>query len=170
MTPIVAGAATRRLRSSRGMPSHLGQSIRAHVVLEIVGGINNGYGPQKFGFVRRLMDGKGEAGPGGGNWQVPGAHAFVLTEVDWSLQHSTGGAAAGKLESLRLFLVPSTGDNDAVRVAQISTVLGPTGGAGGNAAFTAGATFGAGTRIGVDTLLGSTIGFALLRGYLISLR
>lgn len=64
------------------MPSHLGQLISDHVTLELVGGINGGYGNERLGWVRVLANGTTQGGPGGGNFVVPDRHFLVITDLD----------------------------------------------------------------------------------------
>jgi hypothetical protein len=153
------------------MASHLGQSISNHVTLELVGGINGGFGPQQFGWVRILPNGGIEAGPGGGNFVVPANRFLVITDADWQYDdHST--SHAGALVTLRLFVV-APGDDDGRRLMESTIVLSGAGQSGTVASWTAGGVFGSGTRIGIDTVpLGAAnrLQHVMLHGYLIASR
>ena len=61
-----------------------------HVVLEVVGGMNGGYGPGKLDFIRVLSDGTTQAGNGGLGWRIPTGQALVVTDVDWQYVHPNG--------------------------------------------------------------------------------
>jgi len=75
------------------MASHLGQTITNHVTLELVGGINGGFGNEGLGWIRILPNGVGQGGPGGGNFVVPGGKRLVVTDVDWQYDdHGTSNA------------------------------------------------------------------------------
>src|SRR5207245_1612303 len=65
---------------------------------------SGGFGPTQLDFLRNLSDGTHEAGPGGLGWRVPAGQALVITDVDWSYVHPQGAAAAGVIETLRLFV------------------------------------------------------------------
>ncbi len=149
------------------MASHLGQNISDHVTLELVGGINGGYGGERLGWVRILPNGGIQAGPGGGNFVVPDRHYLVITDLDWQW-NDHGAANAGAAVTLRLFVVGP--DNDQGRRLLESTItLSPSGQGGTTTHWVAGGVFGAGCRIGIDTsplAPGGHLQHALLHGYL----
>jgi hypothetical protein len=148
------------------MASHLGQAVSNHVTLELVGGINGGYGPEQLGWVRILLDGTIESGPGGGNYVVPARKRLVVTDLDWQYDdHST--ANVGAAVTLRLFVVG--GDSDR-RLMESTIVLSSAGTGGTVTSWTSGGVFGAGTSIGIDTTplpTANRLQHAMLHGYLI---
>jgi len=152
------------------MASHLGQSIANHVTLELVGGINGGFGPDKLGWVRILPSGGIQAGPGGGNFVVPRNQLLVITDADWQYDdHSTSNA--GAQVTLRLFVVGPGDEEDGRRLMESTVVLSDAGQSGTVASWTAGGVFGPGTRIGVDTsplTSSNRLQHAMLHGYLIA--
>ena len=149
------------------MASHLGQAVANHVTLELVGGINGGYGPEQLGWIRILPSGSIQPGPGGGNYVVPKGKQLVITDVDWQYDDH-GTANAGALVTLRLFVVSPKGDDR--RMIESTIVLSPAGQGGTVTSWTAGAVFGPGTTIGIDTSPLSSahrLQHAMLHGYLI---
>ena len=149
------------------MPSHLGQTIGSHVTLELVGGINGGFGPESLGWVRILPDGGIEAGPGGGNYVVPARKRLVVTDVDWQYDDH-GTSNAGAAVTLRLFIVGASGEDR--RLMETTIVLSAKGQGGTVAQWTAGGVFGPGTKIGIDTTTLPTanrLQHVMLHGYLI---
>jgi hypothetical protein len=149
------------------MASHLGQAIANHVTLELVGGINGGYGPDSLGWIRILPNGGIQAGPAGGNFVVPRGKRLVVTDLDWQYDDH-GTTNAGALVTLRLFVVSPSGDDR--RMMESTLVLSPAGQAGTVTSWTAGAVFGPGTKIGTDTFPLPTahhLQHAMLHGYLI---
>lgn len=151
------------------MSSHLGQPIANHVTLELVAGINGGYGPDKLGWVRILPDGQVESGPGGGNYVVPRGLSLVITDVDWQYDdHGTSNAHAAV--TLRLFIV-GRGEIPPARRLMESTITLSSAGQGGTVTrWTAGGVVGSGMRIGIDTILlapAHRLQHVMVHGYLI---
>ncbi|MEZ4450460.1 MAG: hypothetical protein R3B09_13355 [Nannocystaceae bacterium] len=149
------------------MSGHLGQPLSQHVTLELVLGINGGYGPDRLGWVRVLPDGGVEAGPGGGSFVVPDRQYLVITDVDWQWKDTP--ANAGAAVTLRLFVVH--GDDSGRRLLESTIVLSPAGQGGTTTRWVAGGVFGSGTKIGVDTMPLPPQGklqHVLLHGYLAS--
>lgn len=130
------------------MPTHLGQVVSNHVTLELVGGINGGYGAEQLGWVRILPDGNIESGPGGGNYVVPARKRLVITDVDWQYDDH-GTANVGTAVTLRLFVVD--GDPQGRRLMESTIVLSSSGTGGTVTSWTSGGVFGPGTKIGIDT-------------------
>jgi hypothetical protein len=150
------------------MSSHLEQPVANHITLELVGGINGGYGPGNLGWVRILPDGNIQAGPGGGNYVVPARHSLVITDADWQFDDH-GTTHAGALVTLRLFIVGPGQLPPPRRLMESTIVLSNAGQGGTVAAWTAGGVFGPGTKIGIDTSPlnpASKLQHAMLHGYL----
>ena len=148
------------------MASHLGQTITNHVTLELVGGINGGFGNERLGWIRILPNGVGQGGPGGGNFVVPGGKRLVVTDVDWQYDDH-GTSNAGAIVTLRLFVF---GPDDSDRRLMESTIVLSAKGQGTVTSWTAGGVFGPGTRIGIDTTplpSANRLQHAMLHGYLI---
>ncbi len=148
------------------MATHLGQVVSNHVTLELIGGINGGYGPEQFGWVRILPNGNIESGPGGGNYVVPARNHLVITDLDWQYDDH-GTANAGAAVTLRLFVVG--GESNGRRLMESTVVLSSAGVGGTVTSWTSGGVFGPGTRIGIDTVPLPTahrLQHALLHGYL----
>jgi len=153
------------------MASHLGQSISNHITLELVGGINGGFGPDKLGWVRILPSGGIQSGPGGGNFVVPANRCLVITDADWQFDDH-GTSHAGAQVTLRLFVVPP-GDDNGRRLMESAVVLSDAGQGGTVSSWTAGGVFGPGTKIGIDTSplnAAHHLQHAILHGYLIATR
>ena len=151
------------------MPSHLGQSLSNHVTLELVSGLNGGYGPERLGWVRILPSGGIQAGPGGGNFVVPDRNFLVITDLDWQW-NDHGPANAGAAVTLRLFVV-GQGDDHGRRLLESTITLSQSGQGGTTTRWIAGGVFGAGTKIGLDTTPFAPSGrlqHALLHGYLVA--
>jgi hypothetical protein len=149
------------------MASHLRQPIANHVTLELIGGINGGYGPEQLGWVRILPNGGIQSGPGGGNFVVPRGKRLVVTDLDWQYDDH-GTSNAGALVTLRLFVVSPNGSDR--RMIESAIVLSSAGQGGTVTSWTAGAVFGPGTKIGIDTSPLPTahrLQHAMLHGYLI---
>ena len=150
------------------MSSHLGQAVANHVTLELVGGINGGFGPQSLGWVRILPSGSIQSGPGGGNFVVPARKCLVITDADWQFDDH-GTTHPGALVTMRLFVVPPGGHER--RLMESTIVLSEAGQGGTVAAWTAGGVFGPGTKIGIDTFPLNSKGklqHVMLHGYLIA--
>lgn len=154
------------------MASHLGQEIGDHVVLELISGVNGGYGPQQYDWVRNMPDGSQEQGTGpGGQFRVPTGWALVITDVDWQYDVAAG---AGTMQVFRLFVLSTADDPDVGgrRVFDSAIVLGPEGSGGASVAMTTGIVVSDAARLGVDVVPGAggpgALQHAILRGYLIS--
>jgi hypothetical protein len=156
------------------MSTHLGQSPQNQVVLELVGGINGGYGIHKLDWVRNLPNGTRENGTGpGGQFRVPTGAVLVITDVDW--QYNDTASPPGTMQIFRLF-VQSLGagpGDDGLRVFESAIVLGPLSSGGASIAMTAGFVVSSDARIGVDVFPGpegppSGLQHAILRGYVTS--
>ena len=150
------------------MASHLGQSIANHVTLELVGGINGGYGPDSLGWTRVMPDGGIATVSGGGNFVVPRAKFLVITDADWQFDdHGTSNAGAHVV--MRLFIVKA--DDLPRRLMESTIVLSSTGQGGAVATWTAGGVFGPGTKIGIDVagpVSAKGLQHVLLHGYLVA--
>jgi hypothetical protein len=149
--------------------THLGQNPLDHVVLEIVGGMNGGYGPEKLDFVRNGPDGTRVSAPSPGSFRVPVGKLLVITDVDWQYAHGT----PGDMQIFRLFADPlssSSPPGSGLRVFESAIVLGPQGSGGASIAMTSGFTISSKARIGADVFPGPTglggLQHVLLRGYL----
>ena len=151
--------------------SHLGQSVTAHVILELVHGYLGGYGPGNFDWIRILADGSRESGTGpGGQFRVPDGFALVITDVDWQYADAS---SPGTMQVLRLFVTPLKGnDLTGSRVFESAVVLGPDRSNGAAVAMTTGFVVSSDARIGIDVFPGPIgppggIQHAILRGYLV---
>jgi hypothetical protein len=155
------------------MVSHLGQKIDDHVVLELIGGVKGGYGPQQHDWVRCMPDGTRAQGTGpGGQFRVPKGSALVITDVDWQYNLSSG---PGVMQVFRLFVVPLDDDSPSAgnRVFESAVVLGTQGSGGASVSMTTGFVVSSKARLGVDVTPGPLgppggLQHAILRGYLIS--
>jgi len=155
------------------MSTHLGQIPQNHVVLELIGGLKGGYGPNNLDWVRNLPDGTRENGTGpGGQFRVPIGSMLVITDVDW--QYESTASQPGTMQIFRLFVVSlaSTGPgfDPGLRVFESAVVLGPFSNGGASVAMTAGFVVSSNARIGVDVFPGPEgppggIQHAILRGY-----
>lgn len=142
------------------------------VVLELVGGVNGGYGASKLEWVRNLDDGNGDGGPGGVGWRVPAGQALLITGVDWSYNHPQGASAAGTRQIFRLFLQNLADESLARRVYESSILLGSQGEGGIGEALNIGFILSSKARLGPDVFPGPVgppygINHAIVRGYLI---
>ena len=145
------------------------------VVLELIGGVNGGYGPAKSDFMRNMPDGTVESGPGGLGWRVHSGQALVVTEMDWQYVHPNGAAGAGKLQTLRIMIQknPSGPQSIALRVFESAIVLSPHGEGGTVETLASGFIVAHDTQICPDVMPGpggppSGVQHIILRG--ISLR
>jgi hypothetical protein len=143
----------------------------AYVVLEVVGGMNEGCGNAQWDFVRNHRDGHSESGPGGLGWRVPPRLALVVTDVDWQYAHPDGADAAGMIQILRLF-VENLMDGETQREFESTLILGSRGEAGISEAMTTGFVVSSKARICPDITPGpegppSGLQHLILRGYLI---
>ena len=151
------------------MTSHLGQNPLDHVVLEIVMGMNGGYGPEKIDFVRNTADGTRAPAASPGAFRVPTGKVLVITDVDWQYAHGN----PGDMQIFRLFADPlssTTSPSHGLRVFESAIVLGPQGSGGASIAATSGFAISSKARIGVDMFPGPLaqggLQHCLLRGYL----
>lgn len=157
--------------------THLGQSPNDHVVLELVGGFRDGYGPAKLDFVRVLPDAS-RVDTGTGGFRIPVHHFLVITDVDWQY----AGGAPDSLQVLRLFIDKLSGPvppgpppplvGGGERVFESAIVLNNNGVGGASVAMTTGFVVGEECRIGIDVVPGPQgppggLQHAILRGYLI---
>lgn len=148
-------------------------SSTQYVVLEVAGGVNDGCGDAQNDFYRNLPDGTNEGGPGGAGWRVPVGQALVITDVDWQYIHPDGAAAAGIIETLRLY-VERLGDDGGSQIALDSAITLSSQGQGGiSEAMTTGFVVLSNSRICPDISPGpqgppSGLQHLILRGYLIA--
>jgi len=148
-------------------------SASHYVTLEIVGGMNGGYGPSKFDFVRTLSDGSTQSGSGGLGWRVPAGQVLVVTDVDWQYVHPQGAAGVDKIEVLRLFIENIANPMSSRRVFESTVTLSSKGEGGTHEAMATGFAVSSKGRIGVDIMPGpigppSGLQHLLLHGYLIA--
>jgi hypothetical protein len=148
-------------------------SASQHVVLEVVGGMNGGYGPDKLDFVRNLSDGSVESGPGGLGWRAPAGKVLVVTDVDWQYVHPQGATQAGTIQVLRLFIQNLANPDNSRRALDSTIILSATGEGGVSQAMTSGFVVSSKARIGPDLFPGpsgppSGLQHLILRGYLIA--
>jgi hypothetical protein len=154
------------------MPTHLDQLPANHVVLELVGGMNGGFGPTNLDFVRILSDGHHAPAASPGSFRVPNGKYLVVTDVDWQYVHPQGATGAGKIQILRLFLHNlADPQGSAARVFESTVLLSSQGQGGISESMTTGFVVTTGTRIGIDVFPGplgppSGLQHAILRGYL----
>lgn len=154
------------------MPTHLDQLPANHVMLELVGGMNGGFGPGNLDFVRNLSDGNHAVAPSPGSFRVPKGKFLVVTDVDWQYIHPQGTAGAGKIQILRLFVHNLTApQSSALRVFESTVVLSSQGQGGISESMTSGFVVSPEARIGIDVFPGpagppSGLQHAILRGYL----
>ena len=148
-------------------------SASQHVVLEVVGGLNGGYGPAKLDFIRVLPDGSSQSGAGGLGWRVPAGQALVVTDVDWQYVHPQAAAYGDKIEVLRLFLENLSAPGNSRRAFESTITLSSKGEGGASECMRTGFVVSSKARIGVDISPGPTgppsgLQHLLLRGYLIA--
>jgi hypothetical protein len=149
------------------------QSVSQKVVLEVVGGMNGGCGSAKLDFVRILADGNAQSGPAGLGWRVPVGQALVITDVDWQYVHPQGAAAAGRIETLRLFIENLATPSRARRAFESTITLSSHGEGGISEAMTSGFAISSKARVCPDISPGplgppSGLQHLILRGYLIA--
>ena len=148
-------------------------SARAHVVLEIVGGMNGGCGVARLDFIRILPDANIETGPGGLGWRVPVGQALVVTDVDWQYINPQGGASAGTIEVMRLSIQNLGNAAVSRRVFESTITLSSQGQGGMSESMTTGFVVSSKGRICPDVFPGplgppSGLQHLMLRGYLIA--
>jgi len=148
-------------------------SASQHVVLEVVAGMNGGYGPAKLDFLRIQPDATAQAGAGGLGWRVPAGQTLVITEVDWQYVHPQGTAGADKIEVLRLFLESLASPGNIRRVFESTVTLSSKGEGGISESMTSGFVVSSKARIAPDIMPGplgppSGLQHLILRGYLIA--
>lgn len=155
------------------MPTHLGQLPANHVVLEIVMGMNGGFGPTNVEFVRNQSDGRPAPAASPGCFRVPKGKSLVVTDVDWQYVHPQGAAGAGKIQVMRLFLQNlADPQSSARRVFESTLLLGSLGEGGISVSMTSGFVVADTARIGLNLFPGpmgppSGLQHAILRGYLV---
>ncbi|NTW51637.1 MAG: hypothetical protein HGB22_03515 [Chlorobiaceae bacterium] len=148
-------------------------SASQHVTLEVVGGLNGGYGPSKLDFIRILSDGTSQSGPGGLGWRVPAGQALVVTDVYWQYVHPQGAAGFDKIMVLRLFIENIANPMNSRRVFESTITLSSKGEGGTHEAMASGFAVSSKGRIGVDITPGpigppSGLQHLLIHGYLVA--
>lgn len=149
------------------LPSAVGQPASSFVTLEAVGGVIGGCGgPANLDFVRVLADGGSS-----GVFRVPAGQVFVVTEVDWQYVHPSGAAAAGSIETLRLFIQNLAQPFVQRRAFESTVVLSAVGEGGASATATTGFAVSSAARVCPDVSPGpqgppSGLQHLIVRGYL----
>jgi hypothetical protein len=152
--------------------THMGQPVSEHVILEVVGGMNEGCGPAKNDFLRVLPDGNIESGAGRFGYRVPDGKILIITDVDWQYVHPDRELAAGKIEVLRLFIENLTEPMKKRRVFESAITLSSLGEGGISESMTSGFMVSSAARICPDVFPGPQgppfgLQHLILRGYLI---
>ena len=145
-----------------------------NVVLEVVGGVNGGYGPAKLEFSRNLPNGERDGGPEGIGWRIPAGQALVITDVDWQYIHPEGAAGAGRIQILRLFIesLDKKTMRPSVRVFESTITLSARGEGGISESMATGFVVSSKARVCPDIFPGPGgppfgLQHLILRGYLI---
>jgi len=142
------------------------QLASEHVTLEVVGGVIGGCGPTNLDFVRVLPDGTSSD-----VFRVPATQVLVVTDVDWQYVHPNGAAAAGTIETLRLFIENLTNPSLSRRAFESTVTLSSVGQRGISERMTSGFIVSSAARICPDVFpgpLGPPFGLQhlIVRGYL----
>ncbi len=150
--------------------THMNCRLDEHVTLEIVRGMAEGCGRSLLDFVRVLPDGRTERGKDGLGYRIPDGMAMVVTDVDWQYSHPKHEEAAGKAQTLRLFVQNLVDRTQEVRVFESTVVLGSRGEGGVSERMTSGFVVSSAARICPEVVPGpdgppSGLLHVVLRGY-----
>lgn len=154
---------------------HLGQRASAHVVLEVAGGWDGGCGVAELDFSRTLSNGTSDMVNVNsvGAFRVPAGKALVVTDVDWQYVHPNGAAAAGTVQTLRLFIENLATPDDGLRAFESAITLSTTGAGGASEHMTSGFVVSSSARICPDVSPGPDgppfgLQHLIVRGYLVA--
>ena len=140
-------------------------------MLEMVRGVQGGFGPTKIEFVRNLSTGL-KAGGLFTPFRVPAGRVLVITDADWQYTHPQGKVGAGLSPYIRLFIHKlGTDEHAALRVFESTITLDLHGQGGISESMTSGFAVAFGARIGADMEVApfgppSGLQHMILRGYL----
>jgi hypothetical protein len=146
------------------LPSAVGQPASSLVTLEAVNMITAC--PTGLDFFRTFPDG-GTGGP----FRVPAGQVLVVTELDWQYVHPSGAAAAGHIETLRLFIQNLAQPFVQRRAFESTVVLSAVGEGGASTTATTGFAVSSAAQVCADVSPGPTTGggglqHLIVRGYL----
>jgi hypothetical protein len=150
------------------LPSAVGQPASSLVTLEAVNTITACL--TGLDFTRTFPDGGN--GGFGGNFRVPAGQVLVVTELDWQYVHPSGAAAAGHIETLRLFIQNLAQPFVQRRAFESTVVLSAVGEGGASTTATTGFAVSSAAQVCADVSPGPTTGggglqHLIVRGYLI---
>ena len=143
--------------------THIGQSPKNHVTLEVIRVGNTSDPKQDLDFLRINQDGIRAGGP---PWfRVPSGQVLVVTDVDW--QYNLG--SAGQIQTFRIFIENLSDPAISNRVFESVIVLNNQGQGGISESMTSGFVVSSAGRIVVDTYPGGGVIFhVIIRGYLMA--
>lgn len=143
--------------------THIGQSPKNHVTLEVIRVGNTNDPKQDLYFLRINQDGTRTGGP---PWfRVPSGQVLVVTDVDW--QYNLG--TAGQIQTFRIFIENLSDPAISNRVFESVIVLNNQGQGGISESMTSGFVVSSAGRIVVDTYPGGgVISHVIIRGYLLA--